>query len=455
MHSIPSNSWVSLSCHSNGKRKHLACEQDPKSRKSTHGAGLTLRDWCDEWEMFQFVRLQKGIFSFRNTGGGYISPVCKKDLKWTLRERAQQWEHFHIDVVGTKFNGMCESEVRLWVKLGGNEDRRYLISEGVSVSSTADESKATHWRISLCRIPTINLGYYFPSSSLKQTATILENTTLKTLMESKLARLRVFVRVVLRSLQEIGAFRVIGHGIPGDLFETLLDSFSNSKPYDPDAERKDEQMKSNHSLAQLRYGELELASEIVNLPRFQLDRAQLHHMAQTYFQAMLDLSECLLHAIALAQDIGLESKEREKYPNWRGVWKDRHRFCGLRTLFYQPGPEEHNGAAITTTAWHTDATWITILRTDDVGGLELKLPSLGGPKRVPPSQGLLINVGNVMETATKPQHINGGSGSSFFKAVCHRVVRTDKATQHTRISMPFFYDRNSEGEFFGGGTGGC
>merc|ERR1712196_117051 len=110
---------------------------------------------------------------------------------------------------------MCESEVRLWVILGGNKDRRYLISEGGSISSTPDERKATHWILSLCRIPTINLGDYFPSSSLKQTATILENTTLETLMESKFARLRVFVRVVLRSLQEVGAFRVIGHGIPG------------------------------------------------------------------------------------------------------------------------------------------------------------------------------------------------------------------------------------------------
>lgn len=460
IHSIPNNSWISLSFQRNGKWRYVACQQNPKSRNFTKDAGLTLRDWCNDWEIFQLVKLKKDTLSFKNTGGGYISPVSENDMRWTFREKAQRWEHFHADVVGTKFNGTCESEIRLWVTLDDNSDKRYLVSNGKDINSTLDESKATRWRISLRRIPTINLREYFPSSSLAQTATILENINAKALEESKHARLRVFVRVVLRSLQEIGAFRVVGHGIPGDLFETLVNSFGNSKSYDSDTERKDEQMKSNHLLADLRFGEMKVASEIMALPGFQLDRAQLHHMARRYFQAMLDLSECLLHAMALAQDVGIGSEERKRYPNWRGAWKDRHRYCGLRALLYQPGPtKKSDGTPVTTAAWHTDATWLTILKTDSAGGLELKLPALG-EHRVPPSQGLLINVGNVMTRATrrvKPSHqgTSRGTDPSFFKAVCHRVVRTSKATQNTRISMPFFYDRNPKGEFYGGGTRGC
>lgn len=124
-------------------------------------------------------------------------------------------------------------------------------------------------------------------------------------------------------------------------------------------------------------------------------------------------------------------------PSWRQIFKT-NAYLAVRGLVYHPGPITDNEKFLTT-AQHSDATWITLLVEDDVGGLEIrkddywmKVPYVEG--------GIIVNTGNVLASES-------GGANPFFKAVRHRVVRVSDSK--TRFSMPFFYDRE------GSKTGGC
>jgi isopenicillin N synthase-like dioxygenase len=110
-------------------------------------------------------------------------------------------------------------------------------------------------------------------------------------------------------------------------------------------------------------------------------------------------------------------------------------------LIYRPGPE-----GTVTTSKHTDATWLTLLVQDSTGGLHVRRNDRTAEwQAVAPLEGaVLVNTGNVLEQETR-----SAPGVSFFPSVCHYVKRVKGAASATRISLPFFYDRE------GGRTGGC
>ena len=79
-------------------------------------------------------------------------------------------------------------------------------------------------------------------------------------------------------------------------------------------------------------------------------------------------------------------------------------------------------------AEHTDYGLLTILRQDEIGGLEVRLPSTGAWVEAPPLPGSFVcNVGDVLE------RLSGGR----WRSTPHRVRNTSGAD---RLSFPFFFD---------------
>jgi len=147
---------------------------------------------------------------------------------------------------------------------------------------------------------------------------------------------------------------------------------------------------------------------------------------------MENLSELILHLLALGQQFFLQSSLP---PKWRKQFTI-NRVLNLMCLVYHPGPRIQD---FLTTAQHTDATWITLLVQNKLGGLQLKNQEGKWINASPVENGIIVNTGNVLFKQS----------DEFFKAVCHRVIRTKTSSRTTRMSMPFFY--NLEGSQ----TGGC
>jgi polar amino acid transport system ATP-binding protein len=80
---------------------------------------------------------------------------------------------------------------------------------------------------------------------------------------------------------------------------------------------------------------------------------------------------------------------------------------------------------------HTDYGLLTILRQDDVGGLQVRTP--GGWIEAPPvAQSFVCNIGDMLDRMT------GG----LYKSTPHRVTRNTSGRD--RLSFPLFFDPNFE-----------
>ena len=102
----------------------------------------------------------------------------------------------------------------------------------------------------------------------------------------------------------------------------------------------------------------------------------------------------------------------------------------LFRIFHYPAAGTVDGAA-----WgvqeHTDYGLLTILRQDDVGGLEVRAP--GGWIEVPPVSGSFVcNIGDMLERMT------GGR----YRSTPHRV----RTPPRSRLSFPFFFDPSWDAE---------
>jgi isopenicillin N synthase-like dioxygenase len=193
------------------------------------------------------------------------------------------------------------------------------------------------------------------------------------------AREQHFVRKVLRALKEIGAFYIIGHGLPSDLFDSMVQA-NGHLPWKDDAEGGDGSFKLNLRLRDTRSGlnaqGIQNIADGTGLPV-----PVLSGLVDDYFERAELLSHHLLHIMAVAQ--GLLTGDFT--PAWRGAWRDGNESIGLRALFYHPGPRtKSSGSTVKTTARHTDATWLTLLRNDDCDGLHIGTEK-GDVKVIPPT----------------------------------------------------------------------
>jgi isopenicillin N synthase-like dioxygenase len=173
-------------------------------------------------------------------------------------------------------------------------------------------------------------------------------------------------------------------------------------------------------------------TKVAALPRFSSDPDNYRStIIDQYFGGITRLAEDILHILALAQEI-----DQNQRPEWRTKFLGPNRYLGLRYLVYHPGPLSENSVPVTTTARHTDATWVTLIE-QDLPGLRCRTRE-GDWIDIKPAPGaIVVNTGNVLEEQS------GG----YYKAVCHKVER--KSEVDTRISLCFFYD------WLGSSTKGC
>ena len=145
------------------------------------------------------------------------------------------------------------------------------------------------------------------------------------------------------------------------------------------------------------------------------DLPGFHTALEAYHSAMLFLGRALTD-IALAA-CGTDAKTLAKFQK-PTTW--------LRLLHYPPrptsAPDDLYGSAP-----HTDFGLLTILATDDVGGLQVKAPG-GGWIDVPPRKdAYIVNVGDMLHRLS----------NTHLRSTPHRVI--NKSGQE-RYSVPFFYD---------------
>lgn len=138
---------------------------------------------------------------------------------------------------------------------------------------------------------------------------------------------------------------------------------------------------------------------------------------KSYCDKVETLADDLLRTLALAQ------------PNCQWISKiNSNRYIGLHLLAYHPGP-----TPCKTTRKHTDASWITLLQEDDVGGLKLlaKRPIERWISVKPRIGAFVCNAGNILERESQ----------GYYSAVCHHP----NVLQIARHLFVYFFIVKSEG----------
>ena len=151
---------------------------------------------------------------------------------------------------------------------------------------------------------------------------------------------------------------------------------------------------------------------------FPAEPAALRETILAYLDALTQLGHALMRGIALS--LGLDAGYFAEHGT-------RDPLVLFRIFNYPSRP------AAPDVRWgvgeHTDYGLLTILRQDDVGGLEIKTAS--GWIAAPPVAGSFVcNIGDMLERMT------GG----LYKSTPHRVALN--ASGRDRISLPFFFDPN-------------
>jgi polar amino acid transport system ATP-binding protein len=151
---------------------------------------------------------------------------------------------------------------------------------------------------------------------------------------------------------------------------------------------------------------------------FPAEPAALRETVLAYLDALTQLGHALMRGLALS--LGLEADYFAEHGT-------QDPLVLLRIFNYPSRP------AASEVRWgvgeHTDYGLLTILRQDDVGGLEIKTST--GWIAAPPIAGSFVcNIGDMLERMT------GG----LYKSTPHRVVLNTSGRD--RISLPFFFDPN-------------
>ncbi len=407
--------------------RFLSCKESPFNDKGGTGVAVTLRDHCASWEHFRLVKRADQTTSLQNMGGGFLSPArLESGFKLTFRSEVPEngWERLVFAAAECLLKGALPKS--FVVSVAGTQ---LYLDEECRVSH-----KKTFWEMIIVMPPVINLtclGGYKCLQRLREQSPISLSP-----LERRL------VLQLVRCMKDVGAFYVAGHFVPGneEMLQLLKQAFGQL-PFRTDAEESDDgKFKQNRLLCELDGSKRRLGNEVH--PSVEVCKEDFDRLCTQQFESTENLCDALLHALAIGQELIVQEET-----HWRGKWRnDLLQYATLRTLAYHPGPvQKHDGSRVVVTKEHTDATWLTILRQDEAGGLEIRPPMVSNwiDARPPIPGTLLVNCGNVLSKAS-----NG-----FYGAVCHRVIRTSDTA--TRVSLIFFYDRRSGDEYWAGGTLGC
>jgi isopenicillin N synthase-like dioxygenase len=142
-----------------------------------------------------------------------------------------------------------------------------------------------------------------------------------------------------------------------------------------------------------------------------------------YLSALTRLGHRLMAGVSLS--LGLD----ESY------FADRYTADPLilfRIFNYPPAQSSRDEAEAWGVGEHTDYGLLTILKQDDVGGLEIK--TAGGWVDAPPVDGAFVcNIGDMLERLT----------AGLYRSTPHRVRNLSR---RDRLSFPFFFDPNFNAE---------
>ena len=238
-----------------------------------------------------------------------------------------------------------------------------------------------------------------------------------------------------------GFFFVIGHGVDSNL-EQKLEQLSQSFFAQPEAKKMEDRM-AKAGLAWrgyfpvggeltsgkpdwkegLYFGQEHQADHPAVLSGTPLHGANLFPQIEgfketvlAYMYEMRELGHRLMEGMALS--LGLE----ETYFRQHFTHEPTELF---RIFHYPPPPKDRDVWGV---GEHTDYGLLTILKQDDVGGLEVKSRDVWLP--APPLAGSFVcNIGDMLDRLTK----------GLYRSTPHRVMNR---TQRERYSYPYFFDPN-------------
>jgi isopenicillin N synthase-like dioxygenase len=142
-----------------------------------------------------------------------------------------------------------------------------------------------------------------------------------------------------------------------------------------------------------------------------------------YLDALTHLGHRLVEGLAMS--LGLE-------PAYFATRYTADPFILFRIFNYPPVPASAPSDQRWGVGEHTDYGLLTILKQDDVGGLEVKTPD-GWIDAPPVPASFVCNIGDMLERMT------GG----LYRSTPHRVRNT---TGRDRLSFPFFFDPSFDAE---------
>ena len=243
-----------------------------------------------------------------------------------------------------------------------------------------------------------------------------------------------------RACMDIGFFIVVDHGVPKDLQQQLETSTKRFFAL-PRTEKNKIHMK--HALKAWRgyfsVGE-ELTSSIVDekegiyfgseTPE---DKRPLHgsnlylnkdlaRVVPIYMEHMTRLGKIILKSIARFLKVTSEFEHQFERPTT------------LFRAFHYPPHDPKFGSNVFGVGEHTDYGYLTILKTDNVGGLQVKMNGRWNDVKYV-ENGFVINLGDALEHNTQ----------GLLRATPHRVIQR-KNTTRSRYSWPFFFDPNFDTE---------
>lgn len=152
---------------------------------------------------------------------------------------------------------------------------------------------------------------------------------------------------------------------------------------------------------------------------------RLRPLLETYYEAMERLADDLMRGFALA--LGLD--EGHFVP-----FIDRH--CSSVRLIHYPQQDTPPADGQLRAGAHTDYGSLTVVCTEDVpGGLQVRTTSDGWVDVVPPADGLVVNIGDLMACWTNDRWVS----------TLHRVANPPpdvRGASTDRVSIVFFHQPN-------------